>query len=224
MVILLTLSLQSIRFFFAALLPTTSVFPLQLHAVGHTYLSGILITHLYCNASYCISDCLHNLTKLLCFLILYSDGFAPFCFVWKFNNVFCYTNSKWRYSSVSDAGQVCIETDLIHVSWQTTHSVSLTKFSNCHFYFTAVSTRPFISTFLKKNIAIGFLYWQASYSGYRRQPDGAEILTLKINYHYGILEPFSVCLPLTLQVLLAGFSSAYVHNIWSNSTAFMFGM
>lgn len=206
MVILLTLSLQSIRiFFFAALLPTTSVLPLQLCAVDHAYLSGILITHLYWNASYCISDYLHNLTKL-CFLILYSDVLAPFCFIWKFNNVFCYMSRKWRYSSVSDAGQVCIETDLIHVSWQTTDNFSLTKFSNCCFYITAISTRSFISTFLMENIATRFLYWQVSYSGYRRQSDGAEILTLEINDHYGILEPFSVWLPLTLQILLVCFS------------------
>lgn len=67
-------------------------------------------------------------------------------------------------------------------------------------------------------------YSQASYISYRGQPDGTEILKLKINVHYGILEPFSVWFLLTLKIVLSGFSSAYIQDSWPNSTAFMFGM
>lgn len=56
------------------------------------------------------------------------------------------------------------------------------------------------------------------------QPDRAEILKLKINIHYGILEPFSVCFLLTLWILLAGFTSASIQDTWPNSTASMFGV
>lgn len=74
-----------------------------------------------------VSDHLCNLARTIWFLNLCTGVFTPFCALWKFNNVFCYTSYKWKHFSESDAGQVCIEPDLIHVSWQTTDNSFLSK-------------------------------------------------------------------------------------------------
>lgn len=207
---------------FAELLPTTSVFLLWLCAADYAYLSGILITHLYWNVSYCISDHLYNLTRTLWFLILYSEVFTPFCVVWKFKNVFWYMSGKWKHSSVSDARQVCL--DYVLTRFMASHEQLVEWFSNFCFYFTAVSTTSLIFSFLKKNVVRCSPYSQASYINYKRQPDGVEILKLEINIHSVILQSFSVWYLLALRILLAGFSSAYTQDTRSNFIAFMFGM